>query len=254
MNGKIYYLNIAMNIIKHQRKLNIKIKILVCGYKIKKRKYVGLTQNPHKRFNDHFNGKGAKWTKRYPPIKVIKIISDCDNFDEDKYTIMYMSEYGINNVRGGSFCQVCLSNDSIKTISRMIKGSTDKCFMCGKQWYNAYKKWTREMENELVRLLKSGMNFKSVGEDMGRSRGAIKIRLWEILENNNEHDYNKIIRDYNITACDQMTIRQYVNGKTKTRYRRTRKKSKEEKFSIMEIIITLCIIISVVCCIFIGED
>jgi hypothetical protein len=43
-----------------------------------------------------------------------------------------MSEYGINNVRGGSFCQITLSNDNKNTILKMINGSTDKCYLCGK--------------------------------------------------------------------------------------------------------------------------
>jgi hypothetical protein len=39
--------------------------------------------------------------------------------------------YGIDNVRGGSFCSVFLSLDVKIMIERMIRGSTDKCFKCG---------------------------------------------------------------------------------------------------------------------------
>ncbi len=42
-----------------------------------------------------------------------------------------MKQYGINNVRGGSFCQIKLDETTIETITRMINGSTDKCYKCG---------------------------------------------------------------------------------------------------------------------------
>ena len=31
------------------------------------------------------------------------VIYDCDKYDEDKYTRKYMDDYGLDNVRGGSF-------------------------------------------------------------------------------------------------------------------------------------------------------
>ena len=60
--------------------------------------YIGKTVNPKLRLDEHFTTCGSSWTKKYKPLKIIKIIPDCDNFDEDKYTIKYMKEYGINKV------------------------------------------------------------------------------------------------------------------------------------------------------------
>ncbi len=97
------------------------------GYKY----YVGKTNNPSFRLEQHFNNHGSIWTKKYKPIKVIELIPNCDDFDEDKYTIKYMKEYGIDNVRGGSFCQIKLDETNIETITRMINGSTNKCYICG---------------------------------------------------------------------------------------------------------------------------
>jgi len=42
-----------------------------------------------------------------------------------------MEKEGINNVRGGSFSQIELSEEQIKLINQMIKGASDKCFNCG---------------------------------------------------------------------------------------------------------------------------
>jgi hypothetical protein len=94
--------------------------------------YIGKTNNPSFRLDQHFNSEGSKWTKKYKPISVLEIISNCDDYDEDKYTIKFMEQYGINNVRGGSFCEIKLSDTNISTLNQMMKGVTDKCYICGK--------------------------------------------------------------------------------------------------------------------------
>jgi hypothetical protein len=99
--------------------------------------YIGKTNNPQFRLDSHFNSNGSEWTKKYKPVKVIDIIPNCDDYDEDKYTIKYMEKYGINNVRGGSFCEIKLREENKKTIKRMITGTTDKCFICGEKGHFA---------------------------------------------------------------------------------------------------------------------
>jgi len=42
-----------------------------------------------------------------------------------------METKGIDNVRGGSFSQINLSDEQTTLIEQMIKGSTDKCYSCG---------------------------------------------------------------------------------------------------------------------------
>ena len=101
--------------------------------------YIGKTSNPDYRLKSHFNNNGSSWTKKYKPIKLIKMISNADNFDEDKYTLKYMHLFGINNVRGGSFCNIILKNNDIITIKKMINSSCDKCYNCGKIGHFAYK-------------------------------------------------------------------------------------------------------------------
>ena len=54
--------------------------------------YIGKTTQPEIRLESHFNSNGSSWTKKYKPIKVIEIMSDCDDFDEDKYTLKYMQK------------------------------------------------------------------------------------------------------------------------------------------------------------------
>jgi predicted GIY-YIG superfamily endonuclease len=93
--------------------------------------YIGKTNNPQFRLDNHFNSNGSEWTKKYKPINVLEIIPNCDDYDEDKYTIKYMEKYGINNVRGGSFCEIKMRKENKNTLKRMITGTTDKCYICG---------------------------------------------------------------------------------------------------------------------------
>jgi hypothetical protein len=96
-----------------------------------KKYYIGKTSNPNFRLEQHFNSSSSQWTKKYKPHKLLEIIPNCDNFDEDKYTLKFMEKYGINNVRGGTFCELKLNKDNIEKIKKMINDSTDKCYICG---------------------------------------------------------------------------------------------------------------------------
>jgi hypothetical protein len=93
--------------------------------------YIGKTTNPFFKLEQHFKLNESQWINKYKPIRLHRFISDCDNFDEDKYTLKYMEQYGINNVRGGSFSELKLKKDNLETIKKMIKGSTNKCYICG---------------------------------------------------------------------------------------------------------------------------
>jgi len=92
--------------------------------------YIGKTTNPEFRIEEHFGSGGSAWTRKYKPLKVVELIPDCDDFDEDKYTKIYMSKFGINNVRGGSFCQIVLDDSTVNMLQKMICSATDKCYLC----------------------------------------------------------------------------------------------------------------------------
>ena len=94
--------------------------------------YVGRTdKNAIARFNEHKAGKGSAWTRKYKPIE-LEYAKNGDKFDEDKLTKQYMEKYGIENVRGGTYCQITLSNETIEMISKELNSGTNKCYNCGK--------------------------------------------------------------------------------------------------------------------------
>jgi hypothetical protein len=94
--------------------------------------YVGKTTNPHFRFDNHFTSNGCEWTKLHKPIKILELIPNCDDYDEEKYTYKYMDKYGIDNVRGGSSSSVILDAETKKQLRKISNSINDRCFICGK--------------------------------------------------------------------------------------------------------------------------
>jgi GIY-YIG catalytic domain-containing protein/zinc knuckle protein len=92
--------------------------------------YVGKTGDVKRRIQQHRDGKGAYWTKKYQMLDVIDVIEH--ESDEDKYVIDLMIQYGIQNVRGGSFSKVVLTSEDIRFANRMMRTKEDLCYKCGK--------------------------------------------------------------------------------------------------------------------------
>ncbi len=71
--------------------------------------YIGITsKTPEVRFKQHLSGfAGAKWTKKYKPLKIIDTkdlgkmtFEDAESY-EKKVIRKYMKQKGYNNARGG---------------------------------------------------------------------------------------------------------------------------------------------------------
>ena len=92
--------------------------------------YVGSTDNLERRMKQHYDGYGSSWTKKYPPIQTINTFENCDKFDEDKHTKRYMSKFGIDNVRGGTYCEINIEGYRTQ-LEKELEHSADKCFNCG---------------------------------------------------------------------------------------------------------------------------
>lgn len=96
------------------------------------RYYVGKSANIVNRLQQHLNG-GCAWTRKYKPISLEKTIVNVSSFEEDKVTKEYMSKYGIDKVRGGSYVEVELSEFQIETLNVEIRAATDLCTRCGRK-------------------------------------------------------------------------------------------------------------------------
>ncbi len=109
--------------------------------------YVGTSDNIETRILDHFSNDGSEWTKKYQPLKVIETIKNCDRFDEDKYTKIYMQKYGIENVRGGSYCQIKLSRAQYEILEKELNTASNACFKCGETGHYANRCRTKIIES-----------------------------------------------------------------------------------------------------------
>lgn len=131
--------------------------------------YVGKSKNITNRILQHFSEQGSSWTKSYKPIKVLSQIPSTDAFDEEKYTLLAMDRYGIDNVRGGSYCKLILSKHEMEKAQQIIYSICDKCYRCGEQKHTA-----SECDDIKVTIvLKFLMDVKIEGLSKERSRKLI---------------------------------------------------------------------------------
>ena len=96
------------------------------------RYYVGKSDNVIKRYQDHLNGAGSAWTRKYRPLSLEETKRDVSPFEEDKVTKEYMSKYGIDKVRGGSYTQIVLDEGQTETLTQELRGAKDQCRRCGR--------------------------------------------------------------------------------------------------------------------------
>lgn len=117
--------------------------ILLCE---QNRYYVGKTERPLRdRVTEHFNRYGSEWTKMYRPIAVIETKPNADEFDEDKYTKMYMKKYGIDKVRGGTYTQIELPEYQVMALEKELCSANDTCFRCHRFGHYAANCYARTM-------------------------------------------------------------------------------------------------------------
>lgn len=150
--------------------------------------YVGKTQYPDFRLEQHFNNQGSQWIIKYKPIQLIKLIQG-DNFDEDKYTRIFMAQYGIDNVRGGSYCQFELSEETKNHLQREIEGAKDLCFNCHQPGH-----FIKDCKMGKDVIMKSGVVMRDCEMSNGGMNGDV------------------VMKDYGINKSDIIMKNDGMNG------------------------------------------
>jgi len=115
------------------------------------RYYVGKSQNIYSRYQEHLNGNGSSWTKKYRPVSLVKSLEGVSPFEEDKVTKEYMARYGIDKVRGGSYVEVELSEIQKEALKKEIRAAKDLCTKCGRggHWAKDCRARTEVSENRI---------------------------------------------------------------------------------------------------------
>jgi predicted GIY-YIG superfamily endonuclease len=97
------------------------------------RYYVGKSEDVMSRYSQHLNGRGSAWTRKHKPVGIEKTFENVSPFQEDSITKEYMSKYGIDKVRGGSYVEVELSDFHKDALNMEIWGAKDLCSQCGRK-------------------------------------------------------------------------------------------------------------------------
>jgi hypothetical protein len=123
--------------------------------------YVGKTQKSiEARFNEHLERQdGAAWTGLHRPVRIVpnagSALDPDDKFSEDTLVYRTMEIHGIENVRGGSYCQIKLSDKQIDEVSVKMNAASGRCFLCNQTGHvvkkcpqKAYTDGTNETKGE----------------------------------------------------------------------------------------------------------
>ena len=94
--------------------------------------YVGKTDDVSRRYAEHKSGKGSEWTKLHKPVKILEIHESKTEEDETRLTKFLMTKFGVDNVRGGAYCQRELPDYVEEMIQHETRSASDKCYKCGK--------------------------------------------------------------------------------------------------------------------------
>ena len=95
--------------------------------------YIGKTLNPEFILDtlSKDDSKDLEWIQMYKPIRVHELIPNCEEYDSDLYTKIYMNKYGIDNVRGGQYIQMIFNNTTLKDLKHITNNNnklySDNC-------------------------------------------------------------------------------------------------------------------------------
>jgi predicted GIY-YIG superfamily endonuclease len=175
--------------------------------------YVGSTRNRKQRYRQHFDDPkgGSKWTKLHKPIKVMaeykRIPEKYLMGMESQKTAEYMIKYGVNNVRGASFCFARnFEHADIPTLTGFLGHYNQLSYP--------------ELHKELQKVLPRPPPDPSA---------AFKDRLYAYNKNNNNNNSKEIKSSNNSNSDYEESSYGDSRNKTRNYNRKLRKKSRAMK-------------------------
>lgn len=98
--------------------------------------YVGTTQRERltSRVEEHRTKLGgARWTAIHDFVELVDVLPLRTIWDEDNKVKAMMQQWGIDNVRGGTYSKPKLSADAIKFLTHELRHNHGLCIRCGKE-------------------------------------------------------------------------------------------------------------------------
>lgn len=101
--------------------------------------YIGKTRGSYFiEIGNHFQGQGCEWTKLHKPLRLEILRHFCNEMDDDFYTRLFVTKYGLDKVRGGSYCQVKLSEQQVYELNHYPIDKKITCFKCSMKGHKGY--------------------------------------------------------------------------------------------------------------------
>ena len=131
--------------------------------------YVGRTDDIAKRYAEHKSGRGSEWTKIHKPVKMLETHESKSAEDETNLTKFLMKKYGVDNVRGGAYCQRDLPDYVEDMLEHEARSASDKCYKCGKAGHFANQ---CKRKSSFEGTCECGKKFLDFDEYMSHMRGC----------------------------------------------------------------------------------
>jgi predicted GIY-YIG superfamily endonuclease len=166
--------------------------------------YIGKTKNIEKRYEEHLTGTGSGWTKKHKPVSLIKTIKSTSQFDEDKYVKEYMAKYGIENVRGGSYSNIVLDENSIAVLEKEIRHSNNVCMRCGRDTHyikDCYAK--TDVDGAIISVSKDVKKEEPV---VRKAKPTKKKKHWSSDECDSDDSYSEYGDDDSESEDETMNV------------------------------------------------
>lgn len=93
--------------------------------------YVGRTNNVTRRVQQHNGESDAEWVRLHCFVRLISSQPISSRLEEDLEVKKAMLQYGIDNVRGGTYSTIFLSEQTTAILKQELVHAEDKCFNCG---------------------------------------------------------------------------------------------------------------------------
>jgi len=151
--------------------------------------YIGKTDNPNFRLENHFDSCGSTWTKKYSPIGIHELRPDCSVHDEQKITQEYMEKYGIDNVRGGPWCKIKIDPSEKEFIQKLFKSKNDECYKCGSS--DHFAKDCKKSKKSVPKIIRKKLNNCSRCGRLGHSEDKCYAKTDSKGKTIYEEDFNE---------------------------------------------------------------